>query len=253
MWAGSFPPPILGASTRAGGDREGAAAPFRSCSAAYDWSVTVRKSSGVVSLEPAESARAGALLGLAFQDDPLWTSLIPDPAARSTQLEAMFTGAAKTVHAAGGVPERTSGFEAVALWLPPGRQLGVGAMVRSGFAMARFVMRMPSHDRKRMMTTMRLLDDRRQALAPEPHWYLMAIGVEPGHQGEGHGTALMRSGMAKADRDGALIYLETETAGNVGYYEHLGFKTVEDIEPPGLAVPMWLMIRRPRSQAEASG
>ncbi len=216
---------------------------------AYAWGVTARKSSEVIPLAPAEAAQAGTLLGLAFYDDPVWTSLLPNPVDRSTLLKAMFTGLSKTAHAAGGVLERTAGFEAVALWLPPGLRLGMGAMFRSGFAMARFAMRMPARDRKRMMTTMQLLDDRRKALAPEPHWYLMAIGVEPLHQSEGHGTALVRSGMARADRDDALIYLETETAGNVGYYEHLGFETVEEIEPAGLDLPIWLMTRHPQKQA----
>ena len=79
---------------------------------------------------------------------------------------------------------------------------------------------------------------------PEPHWYLPAIGVEPEHQDRGLGSALMRAGIRRADRDGKPIYLETETEGNVGYYEHLGFEVVEEMNATGVDLPLWLMSRR---------
>ena len=59
---------------------------------------------------------------------------MPDPEARRTKLPAMFTGATKLTAAAGGVPERTADFEAVALWLAPGRDIGLRSIVRSGFS-----------------------------------------------------------------------------------------------------------------------
>ncbi len=79
---------------------------------------------------------------------------------------------------------------------------------------------------------------------PEPHWYVAALGVDPEVQGQGLGSVLMAHGMARADRDGRPIYLETETERNVGFYRRFGFDVVEEFIPEGLNVPMWLLARR---------
>jgi len=157
----------------------------------------------------------------------------------------MFTGATKLTSAARGVAERTPGFEAVALWLSPGRDIGLWAMVRSGFASARWVMTPPVQDFRRMMRVLRQFDEQRKKLVPEPHWYLMAIGVEPLHQGKGFGSALVRSGMRRADQDGKVIYLETESEINVSFYERLGFEVIEEMTIVEIDLPFSLMVRRP--------
>ena len=199
----------------------------------------------LTALSANDCARAGATLGRAFQDDPVWTAAFPEPDVRPDVLAAMFTGLAKATIAGGGFAETTPGIDAAALWLPPGRDLGVWAMVKSGFSLPRFVMRLSAADRKRLMAVLRQLDGRRKVLMPEPHWYLSAVGVDPGHQGEGLGTMLVRSGIEKAEEEGAPLYLETETEGNVGFYRRLGFQVVEQVVAKGLDVPVWMMLRRP--------
>lgn len=204
-------------------------------------------------MSPMECSRAGRVLGKAFHDDPLWSVVMPNPETRQGDLSGMFTALAQAVSAARGVTETTSGFEAVALWLPPGREIGFRATLRSGFALPRFVMGMPSDERKRMMTVLRQLGERRRELISEPHWYLPAVGVEPESQGRGLGSALMRSGISRADQEGTPIYLETETEYNVGYYERLGFQVVEQMAAVGLGVPIWAMIHRPGRTLQGTG
>jgi ribosomal protein S18 acetylase RimI-like enzyme len=194
-------------------------------------------------LLPKGYSAAGRVLGRAFFDDPLWVALIGDPQERQDRLSQMFAGLAKTTGAVGGVAEKTPGLEAVALWLPPGRRLGLWATVRSGLALPRFVMTLPAWERRHMMGVLREMDQRRSELMPRPHWYLEAIGVEPDQQGAGFGSALVRAGMLRADRDKAPIYLETETEANVAFYEHLGFDLVEKTVATDLDLPLWLMMR----------
>lgn len=198
-------------------------------------------------LPPSECARAGAVLGRAFQDDPLWTATFSDPDKRPKFLVAMFAAVAKTTLAAQGLAETNPSVDAVALWLPPGKDLGLRATAMSGFALARFTMRLPTQDRKRMIAVLRQLGERKKALMPDPHWYLVAIGVDPGRQDEGLGSSLVQSGIGRADHDNTPIYLETETVENVAFYRHLGFEVIEEVIAAGLDVPVWLMIRRPRS------
>ncbi len=197
-------------------------------------------------LPPKECARAGAVLGQAFHDDPLWAATFTDPDKRPDLLISMFTALAKTTVAAGAPAETTPGVDAVALWLPPGKDFGFWAMVKSGFALPRLALRMPAPDRKRMMAVLGQLEDRKKALMPEPHWYLSAIGVHPEHQGAGVGSALVRSGIRRADHDNSPVYLETETEGNLNFYRRLGFEVIEQVTAAGLGLPVWLM-RRPSS------
>ena len=158
----------------------------------------------------------------------------------------MFKALVRTTLVADGVVDATSGLEAVAVWLGPGREMGLWPMVRAGFAIPRFAMTLPADDRRRMLEVLRQLDQKRKAVVPDPHWYVSAIGVDPAHQGEGLGSRLIAAGVDRADRDGRPIYLETETRSNVVFYEQRGFELIEEIVVTGLDLPVWLMIRGPQ-------
>jgi ribosomal protein S18 acetylase RimI-like enzyme len=189
-------------------------------------------------------ARAGEVLGRAFRDDPLWKMVISDPDRHADLLTAMFTAVTRATVAARGVAQTTPDIDAVALWLPPGRNLGFGSMVRSGFALPRFVRMLLPGDRKRMMAVLGQLEKGRKALMPEPHWYLSALGVDPNRQGEGLGSTLLGAGVRRADRDGVPIYLETEVEENVRFYEGHGFEVIEQIDATGINIPIWILVRR---------
>jgi RimJ/RimL family protein N-acetyltransferase len=185
------------------------------------------------------------VLGRAFYNDPQWTALVPDPAIRRERLPIMFVGAAKMTHASGGSPERTAGFEAVALWLRPGRDIGARAIISSAGTSARWLLTPPVQNIRRLTRVMRQFDKKRKQLMREPHWYLMAIGVDPDHQGEGHGSALVRAGIRRADRDSNMIYLETETEQTVAFYERLGFEVLDELTIAEIGIPFSLMVRHP--------
>ena len=75
--------------------------------------------------------------------------------------------------------------------------------------------------------------------------YVMIVGVDPEHQGQGFGSKLLRALIEESDRTGVPIYLETETEDNVSMYEHLGFKVLAKITLPVVEVPLWEMLREP--------
>jgi ribosomal protein S18 acetylase RimI-like enzyme len=79
-----------------------------------------------------------------------------------------------------------------------------------------------------------------------PHWYLGTLGVDPGFQGMGVGTALARSWLARVDHDGVAAYLETDRAENLPFYGRLGFRTVASF--PVLGAPVTAMERAPRAE-----
>jgi len=82
------------------------------------------------------------------------------------------------------------------------------------------------------------------ALHPvEPHWYLGVLGVDRFAQSRGVGAALLSRWLAGVDRDGMPAYLETDSEGNIRFYERAGFSP--DGETSILGVPAWRMKRAP--------
>ncbi len=76
-----------------------------------------------------------------------------------------------------------------------------------------------------------------------PHWHLGPVGVEPGYQGSGVGSAMLRALCATYDRDNQIAWLETDKERNVRFYSAAGFEVVEHTTV--LNVPVWFMRRDP--------
>ncbi|TQM31954.1 acetyltransferase (GNAT) family protein [Nocardia bhagyanarayanae] len=87
------------------------------------------------------------------------------------------------------------------------------------------------------------------ALAPhrpvEPVWFLGTVGVDPDSQGRGLGGAVIRPGLAAADRAGVPAFLETSEKRNVGFYERLGFRVTATVDLPDGGPTTWAMLRDP--------
>ena len=75
----------------------------------------------------------------------------------------------------------------------------------------------------------------------ERHWYLGTVGVEPQLQGRGIGTELVTAWLRLVDADRVPAYLETDTAGNIPFYQRAGFDVVEEIGILGVSI--WAMRR----------
>lgn len=202
-----------------------------------------------VAVEPMADKHIEAVatvLTRAFHADPIWASLWPQEDRRRHQLSRMFRSLARSMKAAGGYPIVTQDVAAAAFWMPPGRTLGLRAFARTGFAVPRMVLQMRPGELVSFLRLGRWTEGRRHALVPEPYWYLMAIGVDPIRHGQGLGTRLVLEGLRRAEEDGTPAYLETETEGNVRFYEGLGFAVLEEHVAPGVDVPIWLMARPAR-------
>ncbi|SFM56365.1 Acetyltransferase (GNAT) family protein [Pseudonocardia ammonioxydans] len=91
--------------------------------------------------------------------------------------------------------------------------------------------------------------DTEAALAPHrptgPVWFLATVGVRPGRQGRGLGSAVLRPGLAEADRTGSVAYLETSLPGNVRLYRRLGFEVEAELDLPHGGPRTWTMARPP--------
>jgi ribosomal protein S18 acetylase RimI-like enzyme len=78
-----------------------------------------------------------------------------------------------------------------------------------------------------------------------PHWYLPMIGVDPAHQGRGHGDALLRYALERCDRDHVPAYLESTSLRNAALYKRHGFEALGTIQV-GSSPPLMPMLRPAR-------
>ncbi|MEV7860372.1 GNAT family N-acetyltransferase [Streptomyces hirsutus] len=183
------------------------------------------------------------LLDEAFQDDPVSGWVFPGTEYRRTTHHRLM-GAFTDIVLAEGRIDVTEDGSACALWMSmPADDHGAGDPADGeGPAQVRRAVD-PENERVEMIG--------RLTAGVHPtgraHEYLWMIGVLPGRQGEGLGTALIGSVLDRCDREGLPAYLEASSVRSRLLYERLGFAQV--CEP--LRLPdgprMWPMWREPRT------
>src|SRR5690606_23747385 len=120
------------------------------------------------------------------------------------------------------------GMRGVACWLPPEHAVPTfWRQVRSG------MLSLPWHFGVSGFRKLTAYDEVARRLhhqhASMPHWFLSAIGIDPAHQGQGLGSALMQPMLSRADNDGLPCWLDTHQEQNVRLYERHGFEVRERV------------------------
>jgi GNAT superfamily N-acetyltransferase len=189
-----------------------------------------------------EQERGAAVLSAAFQNDPLWCYLYPDPRVRAVYLQRCFSAVLAFAIPSARAYGAGEPLNAVAVWEFPGQpaaQLswrairsfaGLGA---SSFLLKGFKVRPVFAEFDRM----------RKQYATGLHYYLQTIGVTPAAQGQGLASALIRPFVHEADTRGLDAYTETMTPANVPLYEHFGLKCMEEVRIPNTELCLWGFFR----------
>lgn len=195
-----------------------------------------------LTLHPARYAEAARTLARAYRDDPGLCWLLPERSRRESQLCWLFE---RRVRGVAGVRASaiTAGSEGVALWLPPlsAEQTRHWAALQLRLALAPLVLG-PSATR-RLVRLERGLRRRHRRVLREPHWMLLALGVEPRNQGDGVGRDLLRSGLERADAAGQPAFLVTHNPRTLELFAMHGFEIVAD-GPVCRGGPMTWSMRR---------
>lgn len=165
---------------------------------------------------------AARALGRAFVDDPMFVTTLRDPVRRVAALPLVFRAMARQTADHGLVDLEADGHGA-ALWIDGRRsEITVGQVVRYGYVRSGLaggigdMLRLQAVQADIARIHRRIMGDR-------PHAYLFALGVDPSRQGQGVGSALLRTGCARTDVLGMPAYLETNLPQNVRLYERHGF------------------------------
>jgi GNAT superfamily N-acetyltransferase len=171
------------------------------------------------------AATAARVLGRAFVDDPGWIHIFPDASTRAAQVERLLTPTVGEAYAPLGecwVVADREGAKAAAIWAPPGRH------AIPWWTTAKLFPRLAWQIRRRVpqaLELFRLMDD---GHPHEPHYYLAALGVDPAHQGRGHGVRVITPVLDRCDATGTLAWLESANPKNHSFYRRLGFELVRE-------------------------
>ena len=202
---------------------------------------TVRRAS------PDDLGAAAAALAAAFEDDPVFAWCIPDVTRRRAVLPSFFGTVAGLVaghdetYVAGVTRRPVAGVvDGAALWVPAGEP-AVSEAAAEDFQTG--LADLLGTDAERTFEIVALLDEHHPH---EAHRYLWFVGVAPGAQGHGIGTALLDPVLAAADRAGEASYLEATSKDNRRLYERHGFEVVGELAVSG-SPTLWAMWRAPRT------
>jgi len=185
---------------------------------------------------------AAVVLVRAFQDYPMSAYFMPDEARRSKKQPAVFRMLVRSGIKYGEVYATSPRMEGVAVWFSSDR--GHETWWRDIISGQFLVLLMAGRTTLRRQRAFgEYAAAVRKRHAPARHWYLQLLGVDPAYQGKGYASVLLRAMFARADKEGAPCFLETQAEKNVALYEHFGFRVVEAGLIPGSNVRSWALVR----------
>lgn len=173
-------------------------------------------------------------LVLAFSNDPAVRWLFPDPHQYLTyfpQFATAFAGKAFEQ----GTAYVSGDYAGAALWFAPDVEADSEAI---GELLQRSLREADQPDAFALFEQMDHYHPR------YPHWYLPLMGVDPRHQGQGHGSSLLRVGLEQCDREGIPAYLESSNPENIPFYQQHGFQVIGTIQT-GRSPQIVPMLRQP--------
>ena len=196
-------------------------------------------------IKTATSSNADQAIGtvvLAFSADPAARWLYPDP----HQYLMNFPGFVRAF--AGKAFEHNSAYWVdgglgAALWLRPGVHADENTLIA-------WLQRTVAEEKQRDVFA--ILEQMDSYHPSGSHWYLPMIGVDPAHQHQGYGSALLQHTLLACDRDLQLAYLESSSPKNIPLYERHGFELLGTIQV-GKSPPIFPMLRKPRRLVLAEG
>ena len=161
-------------------------------------------------------------LTAAFEHDPLWTWVFPDPKHLAVWWRFCIGSALRYP-----CVWITGDYAAASVWIPPeGTELTEEEEERVQSLLGELL-------GPRAPEALELLE-RFEASHPRqrPHYYLSLLGTHPDHRGQGLGMALLAENLRGMDAEGIPAYLESSNPRNNGRYEGIGFRRLGEFNTP---------------------
>lgn len=195
------------------------------------------------------AARLGQSLAQAFSEAPDYSFILAGHPDKRRALTWFFGSFASRLALRHGAVHVTEDGTAGILTLAPGQSPSPLTLLRAG------VLAFPRHfgwlGTWRAFSLGIYMERRRLALAPMPHWYVLAVGVSPECQGQGLGYDLVTQTLRRAEAEAVPCYLEAFEERLVEHYLRRGFRVLaRDPLPTGLT--LWCLLREPSTVVPVS-
>jgi GNAT superfamily N-acetyltransferase len=198
--------------------------------------------------DPRDLSKASDILADAFQFDPLFLWMAPDPLVRRDLIKTLVRHAFMN----GGVMISDPEARGAALWFENNRApAGSLSILLTGQA---FIIARVGLEKTRDLLELNtfLMKTRQQILkdeGAETAIYLSMIGLREGFRGQGRASKMLKPVLDHADDTGQLVLLETHKTENIAIYEHMGFEIRHQEAVPASAPTTTSMVRPPRTRA----
>lgn len=196
----------------------------------------------IQALAPERAGEAALLFARAFFENPAWLWTLPDPSRRERVLRFFYRAAVRYAFRRGEILATAGPVRGVVILLPPERPLLDGAEL-SRVGLWQLPFRAGPAGFRRFRAQGRGFGARQRRDAPARHFYLWEIGVEPRHQSQGIGSALLRAVTERSEAAGAPVYVDTTAPRNLPFYERHGFRVVHHDAFPNGGCRFWTLLR----------
>ncbi len=159
------------------------------------------------------------VLFAAFENDPLYRWLYPDPALRPEALRENLKLVLSLAEDRGELDVDPEG-RGVAVWTAPGVEL-----LEDPTPFLDMLDRWAPDRRDAALTGMEACAD----FGCSDEWVLHLLAVHPDHQNVGVGAYLLEPRLRQLDRENADGYLESSNVRNVGFYRRCGFEVLAEV------------------------
>ncbi len=185
--------------------------------------------------------KSANLLTSAFLHDPLFIHALPNEQQRGRCLPSFFT---HCIHYGELFGESYSDISqnGLAIWLPPGNCM-VSTWQELKAGMWLILHKMGVRAVLRLWSENTFAEGIHKRFAPDPHWYLFLLGVDPASQGCGLGSLLLQPILARADMEHIPCYLETNNPDAVRFYQKHDFNVVLEHQRNPSDPCLWAMRR----------
>lgn len=186
-----------------------------------------------------QKAKLGRAFSKAFFNEPNFTYMIPKDKLRRKALQWFFGSFVIHLGLQYGEVYISDNNSGGAIWIKPNQKVSFYGALRAG------LLKMPLYfgfeGVKRSMNLSNYVEQIRAEYAPTPHWYLMALAVDPDVQSKGIGSALIHPILSNANNAKTACYLETFSQKGVNFYKKFGFEVIEEHTVPQGGPRFWSM------------
>ncbi|MBN1369703.1 MAG: GNAT family N-acetyltransferase [Dehalococcoidaceae bacterium] len=188
---------------------------------------------------------ATAVAAKAFKDYTMLEYFYPDETRRHAVAETFILITMAVCLKYGEVYTTPGALQGICAWLGPGKApFGGWQMLRS--VPLPVMLRFGRQGGSQMRAYGEYSDRLHRELAPEPHWFLQLLGVDPAYHGQGVSSRLVKPMLERIDREGLPCFVDTNTEKNVAIYRHFGFELISESKVPGTELPHYALLRKPR-------